>query len=59
MSTSPDALLEAEELVAVLVDLGADVAAGRQRHQHELQMPARVEDAAEILIPVVSRSISS
>ena len=44
------AFLDAEELVAVLVHLLADVAAGRQRHQHQLEVLAGVEDAAEILV---------
>ena len=53
------ALLDAEELVAVLVHLLADVAAGRQRHQHQLEILAGVEDAAEILIRHRRRSILS
>src|SRR4030095_10975365 len=42
------ALLETEELVAVLMDLRPDVAAGRQAHQHQLEMVAGVEHPAEI-----------
>ena len=42
--------LEAEELVAVLMDLLADLLARLQRHQHQLQMLAGVEDVPEVLI---------
>src|SRR5689334_5802833 len=44
------AFLDAEELVAVLVHFLADVLAGLQRHQHELQVLAGVEHAAEIVV---------
>src|SRR5205085_1524904 len=43
-------LLDAEELVAVLVNLFADLIAGLQRHGDELQMVARVEHPAEVLV---------
>src|SRR3546814_18269829 len=44
------ALLDTEELVAVLMHLFADLFAGFQRHQHQLQVLPSIEDTAEILI---------
>lgn len=44
-----EAGLEAEELVDV-VDFGADLFAGQERHQDELAMGRRVEDPAEIRV---------
>ena len=40
--------LETEELVVTSVDLLADILTWLQRHQHQLQMLAGVQDAAEI-----------
>src|SRR3546814_15590629 len=44
------ALLDTEELVAVLMHLFADPFAGFQRHQHQVQVLPSIEDTAEILI---------
>jgi hypothetical protein len=44
------ALLDAEELVAVIVHLLANLVARLQRHQHELHLLAGVEDTAEIAV---------
>src|SRR4030042_2704951 len=43
----PGSLLEAEELVDVGVHLGADLAAGRNAHHHQLAVLPGVEHAAE------------
>src|SRR6478609_5322801 len=44
------AFLEAEELVAVLMDFGADLLAGLKGHQHELEMVSGVKHPAKIAI---------
>src|SRR5690606_29775372 len=44
------AFLHPDELVDLLVHLLADLTSRRERHQHELQVLAGVEDAAEILV---------
>jgi hypothetical protein len=36
------ARLDAKELIAVVVDLLADLLAGLERHQHQLKVPARL-----------------
>jgi hypothetical protein len=41
-------LFDTEELVPVGVDFLADLVAGLQHHQHELQLLAGVENAAEV-----------
>src|SRR6185369_2205243 len=44
------ALLEAKELVAVGVNLHADLLGGLERHQNELEISASVENPSEILV---------
>src|SRR5688500_10636280 len=44
------AFLDSEELIAIVMYFFADVAAGRQGHQHQLKVLPGVEDPAEILV---------
>jgi len=44
------ARLDAEELVAVVVDLFADLLTGRNGHEDELQIVAGVENAAKVCV---------
>src|SRR5690606_9196482 len=42
--------LDPEELIAIVVDLLADLLARLERHEHELQVMSGVEDAAIVLV---------
>jgi len=44
------AFLETEELVAIFVDLRANLVARLERHQHQLKLLAGVQHAAEISV---------
>lgn len=44
----PLALLDAEKLIAIGMNFLPDIVSGAQRHQDELKMLARVEDAPKI-----------
>ena len=44
------AVLDAQELVEVVVHLPADVLAGGERHHGQLDVPAREQDPAEVLV---------
>tara|TARA_R110000850_G_scaffold49695_8_gene122466 strand:- start:14110 stop:14352 length:243 start_codon:yes stop_codon:yes gene_type:complete len=43
-------ILETKELIGVSVDLASDLFARRKRHQNQLQLGSRIENAPEVCV---------